>query len=450
MSSSSARSPQARPASWSRSSRRRPLARVRPRRRAVARAGGARRRLARVRRPPPLRLRAPAGADRRGGAPGSPPRAGAAARVSRSTSRRGPRSARFGPVRFRELLDELAPDVLFATEAEWELLGRRASHRAGRRAQARRARLHRLHRRREARLRGRSRSTWSTRPAQATRSLPASCWAARSRRRRGAGSSGCPLRRESRVAAVRVETLTRRSGRASRGMAVRVPVRVVRHVGRPAAASSCSRSCPADASARGRRRRRARRLLQLRPGRRRGAHRARDAAGPDRARARAAVHRGGPRLCAPRVAAAPLPPLGRALERARAARLPARPASARCRARTRRAAFVEMERPSVSLSRDARVALRPVRTTSTTRATIRRSTPSGSGPVAATHLRAVVDDDVELVGFFYFDPEGDEVGSGSRPDLCGRGLRERHRGRARLRAARVAAAHVPPLRRVLE
>jgi sugar/nucleoside kinase (ribokinase family) len=30
---------------------------------------------------------------------------------------------RFGPVPFRELLDELAPDVLFATEAEWELLG---------------------------------------------------------------------------------------------------------------------------------------------------------------------------------------------------------------------------------------------------------------------------------------------------------------------------------------
>jgi sugar/nucleoside kinase (ribokinase family) len=29
----------------------------------------------------------------------------------------------FGPVQFRELLDELAPDVLFATEAEWELLG---------------------------------------------------------------------------------------------------------------------------------------------------------------------------------------------------------------------------------------------------------------------------------------------------------------------------------------
>ena len=29
----------------------------------------------------------------------------------------------YGPVRFRELLDELVPDVLFATEAEWELLG---------------------------------------------------------------------------------------------------------------------------------------------------------------------------------------------------------------------------------------------------------------------------------------------------------------------------------------
>jgi sugar/nucleoside kinase (ribokinase family) len=29
----------------------------------------------------------------------------------------------FGPVQFRELLDKLAPDILFATEAEWELLG---------------------------------------------------------------------------------------------------------------------------------------------------------------------------------------------------------------------------------------------------------------------------------------------------------------------------------------
>jgi sugar/nucleoside kinase (ribokinase family) len=29
----------------------------------------------------------------------------------------------YGPVQFRELLDALAPDVLFATEAEWEMLG---------------------------------------------------------------------------------------------------------------------------------------------------------------------------------------------------------------------------------------------------------------------------------------------------------------------------------------
>jgi ribokinase len=29
----------------------------------------------------------------------------------------------FGPVQFRELLDTVAPDVLFATEAEWEMLG---------------------------------------------------------------------------------------------------------------------------------------------------------------------------------------------------------------------------------------------------------------------------------------------------------------------------------------
>ena len=29
----------------------------------------------------------------------------------------------YGPVQFRELLDSIAPDVLFATEAEWEMLG---------------------------------------------------------------------------------------------------------------------------------------------------------------------------------------------------------------------------------------------------------------------------------------------------------------------------------------
>jgi sugar/nucleoside kinase (ribokinase family) len=29
----------------------------------------------------------------------------------------------FGPVQFRDLLEALAPDILFATEAEWEMLG---------------------------------------------------------------------------------------------------------------------------------------------------------------------------------------------------------------------------------------------------------------------------------------------------------------------------------------
>ena len=94
----------------------------------------------------------------------------------------------YGPVQFRELLDELAPDVLFATEAEWELLGGAYLTRADRRAEARRARLHRLHRGREARLRRASRRRSSTRPAPATRSPRASCSAAPSRRRRGAGS----------------------------------------------------------------------------------------------------------------------------------------------------------------------------------------------------------------------------------------------------------------------
>ena len=52
----------------------------------------------------------------------------------------------YGPVAFRELLDELAPDVLFATEAEWELLGGAVLDGAVGCAQARRAWLHRLHR----------------------------------------------------------------------------------------------------------------------------------------------------------------------------------------------------------------------------------------------------------------------------------------------------------------
>ena len=47
----------------------------------------------------------------------------------------------FGPVRFRELLDAIAPDVLFATEAEWEMLGGAYLTAPTGRDQARRARL---------------------------------------------------------------------------------------------------------------------------------------------------------------------------------------------------------------------------------------------------------------------------------------------------------------------
>src|SRR5262249_53237043 len=47
-----------------------------------------------------------------------------------------------------------------------------------------------------------------------------------------------------------------------------------------------------------------------------------------------------------------------------------------------------------------------------------------ANPARRTHLRAVVDDDGELVGFFNFVPEGHEVrlGLGMRPDLTSRGL----------------------------
>ena len=47
-----------------------------------------------------------------------------------------------------------------------------------------------------------------------------------------------------------------------------------------------------------------------------------------------------------------------------------------------------------------------------------------ANPARRTHLRAVVDDGGELVGFFNFVPEGHEVrlGLGMRPDLTSRGL----------------------------
>jgi ribosomal-protein-alanine N-acetyltransferase len=47
-----------------------------------------------------------------------------------------------------------------------------------------------------------------------------------------------------------------------------------------------------------------------------------------------------------------------------------------------------------------------------------------ANPARRTHLRAVVDEADELVGFFNFVPEGHEVriGLGMRPDLTGRGL----------------------------
>jgi [ribosomal protein S18]-alanine N-acetyltransferase len=47
-----------------------------------------------------------------------------------------------------------------------------------------------------------------------------------------------------------------------------------------------------------------------------------------------------------------------------------------------------------------------------------------ANPARREGLRAVVDDDAELIGFFNFVREGDEVrvGLGIRPDLTGRGL----------------------------
>ena len=97
----------------------------------------------------------------------------------------------YGPVRFRELLDAVAPDVLFATEAEWEILGGAYSPRPPACSSAARAGAPSSPPRRGSTSR-RSSPRSSTRPAPAMRSRPASCSAARSRRRPGAGSRRRP------------------------------------------------------------------------------------------------------------------------------------------------------------------------------------------------------------------------------------------------------------------
>ena len=80
----------------------------------------ARRRLGPVRRAPPVGLRATAWAI----AHAAPRCASLRARCPHLVGIAAWTEIRaYGPVRFRELLDTIAPDVLFATEAEWEMLG---------------------------------------------------------------------------------------------------------------------------------------------------------------------------------------------------------------------------------------------------------------------------------------------------------------------------------------
>ena len=79
---------------------------------------------------------------------------------------------------FRQTVESLAPDVVFANEAEAELLG--SLDRADGRRQARRAWERRPDRRGRRGAARRSTSRSWTRPARATRSRPASCWAGRS------------------------------------------------------------------------------------------------------------------------------------------------------------------------------------------------------------------------------------------------------------------------------
>ena len=76
-----------------------------------------------------------------------------------------------------------------------------------------------------------------------------------------------------------------------------------------------------------------------------------------------------------------------------------------------------------------------------------------ANPARRDGLRAVVDDDGELIGFFNFVREGDEVrvGLGIRPDLTGQGLGARFiEAGLQLRDGRVVAQALPPLGRVVE
>ena len=69
-----------------------------------------------------LRLLTAGNADRRRRVWAATLARGNGARVSVDLSA-WPRSREYGPVRFRELLERLAPDVIFANEAEWEIVG---------------------------------------------------------------------------------------------------------------------------------------------------------------------------------------------------------------------------------------------------------------------------------------------------------------------------------------
>ena len=105
--------------------------------------------------------------------------------------------------------------------------------------------------------------------------------------------------------------------------------------------------------------------------------------------------------------------------------------------RARRLAAVRIE-PLTERARrgDRRSGGTSFRTSGTTPRPTRGASSSSRTRRGATGLRAVVGDDGELIGFFNFVREGDEVriGLGIRPDLTGPGARAAvHRRRARLR-----------------